>query len=108
MLLSHPLPSYLKPFLSQTIKTSDMKKFIFYSAFLSFIILSSCNDNKVAASKVPQPILTTFNTKYPGATDIEWITEKKDNKTIYEAAFNLNGKKIEAEFEANGNFIQED
>ncbi len=85
-----------------------MKKLLFYSAFFSFLIIASCNDNKIAASKVPEPILTSFNAKYPGATDVEWITEKKDNKKIYEAVFNLNGKKIEAEFEANGTFIQED
>ncbi|MEP6699951.1 MAG: hypothetical protein ABJA85_01495 [Bacteroidota bacterium] len=87
-----------------------MKKIIFYSAFLSIIIISSCKskDNKISASSVPQSTMAAFNTKYPGATDIAWITEKRKEETIYEAAFNLNGKKIEAEFDANGNFIQED
>ncbi len=85
-----------------------MKKIIFYSAVLSFGILSSCNDKKLSASQVPQPAMNAFTAKYPGATDVEWKTEKEDGKTIYEAAFKLNDKKIEAEFDGNGTFITEE
>jgi uncharacterized membrane protein YkoI len=85
-----------------------MKKIIFYFAVVSFSILSSCNETKIAASEVPQPAVAAFNAKYQGATDVEWKTEKEDGKTIYEAEFKLNGKKIEAEFDANGNFIKEE
>ena len=85
-----------------------MKKLICYYILCGFAILSSCSEKKIAASEVPQPAMTSFNTKYPGATDVEWETEKKDDKTIYEAEFKLNGKKIEAEFEANGDFIKEE
>ncbi len=52
--------------------------------------------------------MNAFTAKYPGATDVEWKTEKEDGKTIYEAAFKLNDKKIEAEFDANGTFITEE
>ena len=38
--------------------------------------------------------MAAFNTKYPGAKDVAWITEKRNDETIYEAAFNLNGKKL--------------
>ncbi len=86
-----------------------MKKIIIYSAvILSFGILSSCSEKKIAASEVPQPAMAAFNTKYQGATDVEWKTEKEDGKTIYEAEFKFNGKKIEAEFDANGTFIKEE
>jgi uncharacterized membrane protein YkoI len=53
-------------------------------------------------------VLTAFNAKYQGATDVEWELEKKDNKTVYEVDFKLNGKKVEAEFNADGGFIEED
>ncbi len=85
-----------------------MKKIIFFSCFLSFGILSSCNDKKLSASQVPQPAMTAFTNKYQGATDVEWKTEKEDGKMIYEAEFKFNGKKTEAEFDSTGNFIKEE
>ncbi len=86
-----------------------MKKIIIYSAvILSLGIVSSCNEKKIAASEVPQPAMAAFNTKYPGAADVEWETEKEDGKTIYEAEFKFNEKKIEAEFDANGTFLKEE
>jgi uncharacterized membrane protein YkoI len=85
-----------------------MKKILLYSAILSLCILSACNEKKISASEVPQPAVTAFTTKYPGATDVEWKTEKKNDKTVYEAEFKLNSKKKEAEFDANGNFIEEE
>jgi hypothetical protein len=84
-----------------------MKKILFYSIGVVFCIIS-CNEKKISASEVPQPAVAAFNEKYPGATDVQWETEKKGDKTIYEAEFKFNGKKIEAEFEAGGNFIQEE
>ncbi len=85
-----------------------MKKTIFYSVVLLFVILSSCDDKKLSASQVPQPAMNAFTAKYPGATDVEWKTEKEDGKTIYEAVFKLNDKKIKAEFDGNGTFITEE
>jgi uncharacterized membrane protein YkoI len=86
-----------------------MKKILVFCAICAFIIFSSCEQHtKIAASEVPQSVMTAFNAKYQGATDVEWMTEKKDNKTVYEAEFKLNDKKKEAEFDANGNFIEEE
>ena len=85
-----------------------MKTYLLCVTLFTFIVLSSCSDKKLAASDVPQPAKTSFTNKYPGATNIEWIKEKKGDKTLYEAQFTLNNKKIEAEFDAEGNFIGED
>jgi uncharacterized membrane protein YkoI len=85
-----------------------MKKMVVYAAVLALCILSACNEKKISASEVPQAAATAFTTKYPGATEVEWKTEKKDDKTVYEAEFKLDGKKKEAEFDANGNFIEEE
>lgn len=84
-----------------------MKKMIFASAFVLFALLS-CDDNNHSASDVPQSAKSALETKYPGATDVEWESETKDGKKIYEAKFNWSGKKIEAEFAADGSFIGED
>ena len=85
-----------------------MKKFLVYCTVFAFCILSSCSSKKISSTDVPAPALASFNAKYPGATNTEWITEKKKDKTIYEAKFKMNDKNMEAEFEADGTFIQED
>ena len=85
-----------------------MKNYLLCVTVLVFMVLSSCTDKKLAAADVPQPARTSFTAKYPDATNLEWIQEKKGDKIIYEAQFKVKGKKIEAEFDANGNFIAED
>lgn len=83
-----------------------MKKF-----FIAFTILglmfSSCGDNKISASDVPPAAVSAFTAKYPAATDVNWITESKNGKTLYEAQFKFNNEKTEAEFDSAGNFVQE-
>jgi hypothetical protein len=90
------------------LKNSIMKKFLFIAALFTASLLVSCKDHKVAASDVPPAVTASFTAKYPGASGVEWITEKKNDKTIYEAQFKLNDKKIDAEFDADGTFIGED
>jgi hypothetical protein len=70
--------------------------------------MASCGDNKISQDKVPGAVVSSFNAKYPTATDTKWITEKSDGKTIYEAQFKNAGKSIEAEFNEDGSFKQED
>ncbi len=84
-----------------------MKRSILFG-FLFTIIMASCSDNQISEDKVPGAIVTSFKAKYPTASDTKWIIEKKDGKPIYEAQFKANGKNIEAEFNEDGTFIQED
>lgn len=72
------------------------------------MMVVSCSDNKISEDKVPGAVVSAFKTKYPTASDTKWITEKKENKTLYEAQFKSSGKEIEAEFNEDGSFIQED
>ena len=85
-----------------------MKKSILFSFLFAIMVATSCSDNKISEDKVPGAVVSNFKTKYPAATDTKWITEKKDSKTIYEAQFKNAGKEIEAEFNEDGTFIQED
>jgi hypothetical protein len=85
-----------------------MKKSILFGVIFTIITAISCSDNKISEDKVPGAVVSTFKAKYPAATDTKWITEKKDNKTIYEAQFKSGGKEIDAEFNEDGSFIQED
>lgn len=69
-----------------------MKRIISYCLISALAFLLSCNEYTIAASEVPPAATAAFNAKYPGATNVEWITEKKEDKTIYEALFKFNGK----------------
>lgn len=75
---------------------------------LTPLMFSSCKEKKIPASEVPQAVVTGLSAKYPGTKDIEWRTETENGNKIYEAEFQLNGKKIEAQFDANGNFIKDE
>ena len=85
-----------------------MKKNIFCLLIVVFGFVAGCSDSTIAASSVPAAAMQTFNTKYPGATDVKWKTEKKSDKTIYEAAFKFNGAAVEAEFAEDGTFMAEE
>ncbi|HEY8687988.1 MAG TPA: PepSY-like domain-containing protein [Chitinophagaceae bacterium] len=84
-----------------------MKKSILFSFLFAIMVATSCSDNKISEDKVPGAVVSAFKTKYPAATDTKWITEKKSDKTIYEAQFKSGGKDIEAEFNDDGIFVQE-
>ena len=86
-----------------------MKKIIAYLSVLVVTCIFSCEDeHEISASQVPQPVMTSFQTKYPNITADKWVQEKEKGKTVYEAKFKNNNKKIEAEFNENGNFIEEE
>jgi uncharacterized membrane protein YkoI len=86
-----------------------MKKIIAYLSVLVVTCIFSCEDeHEISASQVPQPVMTAFQKKYPNITADKWVQEKEKGKPVYEAKFKNNNKDIEAEFDENGNFIEEE
>ena len=85
-----------------------MKKNIFCLLIVVIGFVAGCTNSTIDANAVPAAAMQSFNTKYPGATDVKWKTEKKSDKTIYEAAFKFNGTSVEAEFAEDGTFITEE
>lgn len=86
-----------------------MKKSIIYLAVIVMTALFSCHSQQeIPASRVPQPVMTAFQTRYPNITVDKWVTETEKGKTIYEAKFKNNNKDVEAEFDENGTFIKEE
>ncbi|WP_336518532.1 PepSY domain-containing protein [Pollutibacter soli] len=83
-----------------------MKKLV--SAAAICLMLLSCDEKKISASDVPSAVVSAFNQKYPGASDVKWQIEKENDKQIYEAEFKMDGKQIDAEFDADGTFIREE
>ena len=86
-----------------------MKKIIAYLIVFAITGFVSCeNEQEVSASEVPQPVMTSFQSKYPNITADKWVKENEKGKTVYEAKFKNNNKEVEAEFDENGNFIEEE
>ena len=67
------------------------------------LLLVGC-EKHITPNQVPAPVQKAFAVKYPGATDVEW--EQEDSKI--EAEFTFNGKSIEAEFNPDGTFLEEE
>lgn len=79
------------------------------SISICIVMFSACsNETKVVASDVPPAVSAALMAKYPDANNIEWEIEKEDDRLNYEAEFESGGKKKEALFSADGNFIKED
>lgn len=73
------------------------------------ILLAGCaSEFGIAASDVPQAVLDSFNSKYPGASNVEWEVEKEDGKLYFEAEFKMENKSIEAHFRPDGTFSGEE
>ena len=85
-----------------------MKNNIFCLLILVAGFVAGCSNSNIDASAVPAAAMQSFNTKYQGASDVKWKTEKKSGKTIYEAEFKFNGASVEAEFAEDGTFIKEE
>lgn len=85
-----------------------MKKLFSAAPFL--ILFTGCaTELTLETSDVPQTVLNAYNQKYPAAQFLEWEVEKhKKEPMVFEVAFKLNGKRIEAVFKPDGTFIKEE
>lgn len=55
------------------------------------------------AIDVPKAVTDAFAKKFPGATNVKW---DKENKNEYEAEFTLNGKSASANFLTDGSWVE--
>ena len=81
---------------------------IYLTVFAVTVLLSCENEQEISASDVPQPVISAFQAKYPNITPAKWIKENEKGKTVYEAKFTNNNKKVEADFDEKGNLIEEE
>ena len=93
-----------------------MKKIILIIAIgLSLFTIQACNsdtktkeEKTISASDVPASVQSAFSAKYSTAADVKWEDAHENNVQTYKAKFTLNGKKMKAEFDANGGFVKEE
>jgi uncharacterized lipoprotein YmbA len=84
-----------------------MKKSIILMSLV--VTMGACaSEFEISSSDVPEAVVTSFNGKYPGASDVEWEVEKEEGKLYYEAEFKLEGKSKEAHFRPDGTFSKEE
>lgn len=84
------------------------KTIISLSLLFAAFVLPSCNDagGDIEAADVPAAVMTSFNSRFPNATDVEWEHEAEDDRIIYKAEFDFNGTDMKAEFDANGGLLE--
>ena len=68
-------------------------------------VASKGDGQHIPASQVPAPVIASFNANFPTATNVRWEKEKEHGQTIYQADFQLNGKRWRAEFKPNGTML---
>jgi hypothetical protein len=91
-----------------------MKKIIAcLTIVISLATLQSCNGDKkekasdeIPGNMVPASVQSAFSAKYSTATDVKWEDAHEDDIKTYKAKFMLDGKKMKAEFDANGALIK--
>ena len=79
----------------------------------SLVTLQSCDNDKkedkeISSGEIPASVQSAFSAKYSTASDIKWEDAHEDTVKTYKAKFVLNGKKMKAEFDANGSFVKEE
>lgn len=77
-----------------------MKKIIPAIVVIFLFSALACNQ-----TKVPDKVSAAFAAKYPSAQNVKW---DKESATEFEAEFVMNGKKMSASFDADGNMITQE
>ena len=65
------------------------------------------SSDEISANLVPAAVKTAFSEKYSTATDVKWEDAHEDATKTYKAKFIVDGKKMKAEFDANGVLVKE-
>ncbi|HNW74407.1 MAG: PepSY-like domain-containing protein [Bacteroidales bacterium] len=68
-------------------------------SMLSILLIAGCS----FAGNPPAAVKNAFEKKFPGATSVSW---GKENAQEWEAEFTLNGKKISANFQVDGTWVE--
>jgi hypothetical protein len=67
-------------------------------------LLQACNNK--AEEDIPAAVRTSFDSKFPGSTDVEWKQGSEDNQVVYKAEFKHNGQDMKASFDGTGSLIK--
>jgi len=71
--------------------------------FFAVLICTGLSAQKITADKVPASVASAFKTKFPAAEKIKWEIE---DKTDYEANFDLKSEECSAKFDKDGKWLE--
>ena len=74
-------------------------KMLLFALLSAVLLLVSCN---YEIRRAPKPVRQTFETKFPGATLVEW----ERNYTTYKAEFIYEGRESECWFSKDGTWLR--
>ncbi|WP_258100952.1 PepSY-like domain-containing protein [Marinoscillum pacificum] len=77
-----------------------MKKILGFTMLAGVIGLTSCSSRE---GNVPQKVLESFKSKFPGSKMVEWEME---DETEWEAEFEWKGKEYSANFSTAGDWVE--
>jgi len=69
------------------------------------IALSKGDGQHISPSQVPAPVMASFNSHFPNATNVQWEREKEHGAIVYQADFTMNGKRWRATFASDGTML---
>ena len=79
-----------------------MRSLLSLACFIFSFAIIGCSQ-KITEKNIPAPVKTSFNNKFPGATDIKW---EKENKKELEANFKMNNADVSANFGLDGTWVE--
>ncbi|CAN5816596.1 hypothetical protein BH10BAC2_BH10BAC2_26650 [soil metagenome] len=77
----------------------------FSSANAATVTAIAKKGQHIPASEVPAPVMATFNSTFPTATNVKWEKEREDSGLQYQADFTQNGVRWRARFSKNGTLL---
>jgi hypothetical protein len=77
-----------------------MKTSVLIISVVLFMVFTACGQS---GKDVPQVVASAFSQKFPKATKVEW---GKENETVWEAEFKMDGKEYSANFENTGKWVE--
>src|SRR5215210_4082603 len=75
------------------------------SVVSNVVSVKSGGGRHISASEVPAPVMESFNSRFPTATNVRWEVEKEHGSKVYQAEFTVDGKRFKAQFAPDGTFL---
>ena len=95
----------MKKILFAVLMVSSISAFATIPARTSSVIMMKGDGKHIPASQVPAPVMDSFNSMFPTATNVQWEVEKEHGSKVYQAEFTQNGKRYKAQFAPDGTFL---
>jgi len=96
----------MKKILFAALMLTSVSVFASKATIVSTVVsVKSGGGRHISASEVPAPVMESFNSRFPTATNVQWQVEKEHGSKVYQAEFTQNGIRYKAQFAPDGTFL---